>query len=220
VPRAYTVVVNLAAGFDSRPYRLELPSSIQWVEVDLPEIVDAKRKVLQNEKPLCKLEIIAEDLGDEVRRRNLFSNLNQRAKNIMVMSEGLLIYLNDEKVSSLATDLHAQQHFHYWLIEVTSPKVLDWINRRWRHHFQAANAPMAFAPIDWRNFFAEHGWDAVNFENLAHTARRMNRQPVMMRAYNFIGSFFPAWYEKQVRLWESGVALLRRAQNRKIEMNL
>lgn len=205
------LVVNLAAGFDSRPYRLELPSSLQWIEVDLPEIVDAKRRILQSEKPVCKLEIIAEDLGNDVRRRALFAKLNERAKNILVMSEGLLIYLTDEKATSLATDLRAQRHFHYWLVEVTSPKVLDWINRRWRHHFEAANALMAFAPKDWRKFFADLGWDVVNFKDLVQTAQTMNRRPFVMRAYQFVGSLFPAWYEKQARLWESGVALLRRA---------
>src|SRR5438270_12077955 len=31
-------VVNLAAGLDARPYRLDLPPALQWIEVDLPEI--------------------------------------------------------------------------------------------------------------------------------------------------------------------------------------
>src|SRR5437899_4100514 len=37
------LVLNLAAGLDARPYRLELPASLQWIEVDLPEI-QADRK--------------------------------------------------------------------------------------------------------------------------------------------------------------------------------
>src|SRR5579864_8323506 len=32
------MVVNLAAGLDTRPYRMELPASLEWVEVDLPEM--------------------------------------------------------------------------------------------------------------------------------------------------------------------------------------
>src|SRR6266403_231277 len=34
------LVVNLAAGLDARPYRIALPASLKWVEVDLPEITD------------------------------------------------------------------------------------------------------------------------------------------------------------------------------------
>ena len=33
------VVVNLAAGLDARPYRMPLPSSLLWVQVDLPAIL-------------------------------------------------------------------------------------------------------------------------------------------------------------------------------------
>src|SRR5690349_1295576 len=31
-------VMNLAAGLDTRPYRLPLPADLHWVDVDLPEM--------------------------------------------------------------------------------------------------------------------------------------------------------------------------------------
>src|SRR5271170_7270637 len=96
------MVVNLAAGLDSRPYRLELPASLQWIEIDLPEIVDPKQQILSSEKPRCQLEVITQHLGDEAARRTLFSELNQRAQRIIVISEGLLVYLDEEKVNALA----------------------------------------------------------------------------------------------------------------------
>src|SRR5262249_44279004 len=40
------MVVNLAAGFDTRPYRMALPSTLQWIEIDLPEILAEKRDAL------------------------------------------------------------------------------------------------------------------------------------------------------------------------------
>src|SRR6476646_5630557 len=36
------MVVNLAAGLDARPYRMELPANLQWIEVDLPELLAEK----------------------------------------------------------------------------------------------------------------------------------------------------------------------------------
>src|SRR5262245_60965181 len=42
VQRGIRLVVNLAAGLDTRPYRMGLPPTSQWVEVDLPEILDYK----------------------------------------------------------------------------------------------------------------------------------------------------------------------------------
>ena len=41
-------VVNLAAGLDARPYRLPLPASTQWIEVDLPDILTYKEEKLKN----------------------------------------------------------------------------------------------------------------------------------------------------------------------------
>src|SRR5262249_59278351 len=46
------MVINLAAGLDARPYRMNLPNSPQWIEVDLPEILAHKENVLPNEKPV------------------------------------------------------------------------------------------------------------------------------------------------------------------------
>ena len=203
------MVVNLAAGLDSRPYRLELPASLQWVEVDLPEIVEAKQQVLSGETPHCRLEVITENLGDLGRRRSLFSKLNERSQNTAVMSEGLLLYLDEDKVTSLAADLRAQPHFRYWLVDVVSPKVLDFVNRKWRHHFEAANAVMSFAPGDWRTFYRDRGWEPASFESMSETAIKIHRAPRIMRVMRAIGKMFPRWNQKQNRDWESGVALLR-----------
>jgi methyltransferase (TIGR00027 family) len=204
------MVVNLAAGLDSRPYRLELKPSLKWVEVDLEEILGPKREMLANEKPHCQLEVIVQHLGDVAQRRNLFAQLNQRAGNVLVVSEGLLAYLDEDKVTSLAADLHAQTHFQYWLVEIISPKVLQFINRRWERHFKAANAPMTFAPADWRKFYRERGWEMVEFEEMALTAQKMNREPGVMKIFRIVGDIFPSWGAKQAKIWESGVALLRR----------
>ena len=208
---AIEMVVNLAAGLDSRPYRLDLPKELQWVEVDLPEIVDPKGEILANEKPHCRLDVITQNLADEAKRRELFSQLNRRSQNTLVLSEGLLIYLDEDRVTSLAADLHAQPNFKYWMVEITSPKVLEYILNKWGDHLRAAGAPMAFAPQDWRKFFADRGWEVVQFENMAVTARRMHREPMMIKFFGAMGRLFPKWGEKQNKLWEGGVALLRRA---------
>lgn len=205
------IFVNLAAGLDSRPYRLPLPSSLQWIEVDLPEIVEPKRQLLIDEKPHCQLEILTEHLGDEARRRSLFSELNQRAQCIAVMSEGLLTYLDEDKVTSLAADLHAQPHFRYWLVEVVAPKVLAFINRKWGKYLEAGNAKMTFAPADWRKFYRERGWEVVSFEEMAQAALQTNRGPSSLKLMRILRKLFPSWYKKRAQLWESGVALLRQA---------
>jgi len=52
-------VINLAAGLDTRPYRLALPSSLTWIEVDFPNVLAYKQKQLAQEQTTCELERVA-----------------------------------------------------------------------------------------------------------------------------------------------------------------
>lgn len=101
------LVVNLAADLDASPYRMALPASLQWVEVDLPEILAYKEEKLREEKPVCALERLRLDLSDVSARRELFAQLGRRAKKAVIDAEGLLVHLTEDEVSSLARDLAA-----------------------------------------------------------------------------------------------------------------
>src|SRR5207247_75824 len=57
-------VLNLAAGMDTRPYRLPLPPALTWVEADLPGIVEEKERLLAGETPACTLVREKVDLAD------------------------------------------------------------------------------------------------------------------------------------------------------------
>jgi methyltransferase (TIGR00027 family) len=68
------MVVNLAAGLDTRPYRMTLPSSLKWIEVDLPAILDYKAGILAQAKPACSLERVSLDLTNVAAAANSFSD--------------------------------------------------------------------------------------------------------------------------------------------------
>src|SRR5262249_55466929 len=102
VAQGADLVANLAAGLGTRPYRMRLPASLKWVEVDLPEIFDYKEKVLKAEKPACSLERVGLDLSDSSARRSLFERLAREAANALIITEGLLLYLAPEEVSAVA----------------------------------------------------------------------------------------------------------------------
>ena len=74
------MVVNLAAGLDARPYRMSLPASLHWIEVDLLGILDYKEEILRSEKPACILDRVRLDLSDVAARRQLFAALGGTAK--------------------------------------------------------------------------------------------------------------------------------------------
>lgn len=38
------VVINIGSGLDTRPFRLEIPKNICWIEIDLPDIISYKKE--------------------------------------------------------------------------------------------------------------------------------------------------------------------------------
>ena len=171
------VVLNLAAGLDARPYRMDLPSGLQWVEVDFPEIVQHKEKVLAEDRPKCKLERIALDLSNQEARRELFAHVNDLGSNVVVMSEGLLIYLTNDEVASLSQDLAARSRFRSWIVDLTSPGQLRLMQRTTGKQLQEAGAPFKFGPPEGQNFFKPYGWEARDVQGMLKTAAQFNRLP-------------------------------------------
>src|SRR5437762_10416901 len=66
-------VLNLAAGLDTRPYRLPLAPALRWIDVDFPDVVDYKQGQLAGQRPACALEYVGVDLNDAARRGALFA---------------------------------------------------------------------------------------------------------------------------------------------------
>lgn len=175
------MVVNLAAGLDARPYRMKLPPSLQWMEVDLPEILTYKEEILANERPACALERVRLDLSDENARRALFAELDRRANKILVLTEGLLIYLSAEEVAALARDLAAGAHFQRWILELSSPGLLKMMQKTTGKELSQVGAPFKFAPAEGPAFFAQHGWEPVEVKGLLKTATKFKRPPFFLR---------------------------------------
>ena len=207
---AVDAVINLAAGLDARPYRLPLPEALQWVEIDLPEMIAYKAESLQNESPRCRLEHVAVDLTDARARREIFSRINASASRVLILTEGLLGYLTPEQVGDLAGDLHAQPHFAFWLTDIASPMVLKRIKKQWGKKLSEANAVMHFAPESSSAFFKPFGWEDLEFRDFLHESQRLNRN---MPGAWFLRAFAraaPRRFERQMAKWKSGVVLLGR----------
>jgi methyltransferase (TIGR00027 family) len=173
-----TLVLNLAAGLDARPYRMDLPPGMLWIEVDLPEIIAYKQEILAHEDPKCRLERISLDLSDVAARRRLFAELDARATNVVVVSEGLLIYFAVEEVASLARDLAAMQHAQNWVIDLTSPGQLRLMQRTTGKELSQAGAAFKFAPPEGASFFTPHGWRPRDVQGMLKTAAHFKRAPV------------------------------------------
>jgi len=172
------VVVNLAAGLDARPYRMELPSTLHWIEVDLPEIVSYKEQILADEKPRCHLERMSIDLSDLTLRRAFFSQIDRGTRTSVVVTEGLLIYFTEDEVAVLARDLAATTHFESWIIDLASPGQLKLMQRTTGRQLHEVGAAFKFGPPQGANFFVPFGWEPKTVEGLLKTAAQFNRAPV------------------------------------------
>lgn len=171
------MVVNLAAGLDMRPFRMELPKALTWVEVDLPRILDYKEEIFGAEKPLCTLERVRMDLADVDGRRRLFAGLGRRAKKALALTEGLIIYLTAEQAGALAKDLFGARSFERWVLDIASPGLLEMLLQNTDMEFGEGVAKLKFAPENGPDFFKPYGWETLRVDSLGKTAAELKRLP-------------------------------------------
>ncbi|MFI5241503.1 MAG: class I SAM-dependent methyltransferase [Gemmatimonadales bacterium] len=203
------LVLNLAAGLDARPWRMELPPSLHWVDVDLPDILRYKLETLRGVPTRCSYEAVEADLRDADVRHALFARIGARTTRALVVTEGLLIYLGDEGVAALASDLNDVQTFARWLIDLASPRLLKMMTRSWGKSVAAGNAPFRFAPASGTTFFTPYGWRELEYRSTMDEARRLDREMRMMWLWRFLGRLSSARKREEFRRM-SGVVLLER----------
>lgn len=169
-------VVNLAAGLDSRPYRLALPSTLHWIEVDFPAVLSYKEEILANEQPKCVLDLVKMDLAEQTARQELFQRINAQAKQVLIITEGLLTYLKQEQVGSLIEALHTQPNFH-WLLNTSAPaQVMRYLQSLHGKQLARGNSNIQFKPVDENALFRSYGWEVARFRSQFAESRRFKRK--------------------------------------------
>jgi methyltransferase (TIGR00027 family) len=205
-------VLNLAAGLDARPYRLPLPSELRWIEVDLPGILAEKTRLLAGERPACAVERIGLDLADGVARAQLFARVNAEAKRVLIISEGLLAYLEEVTVGALAEELRQALPDSRWLLENVAPDVLARLKKTWEARLKPGNATMKFAPANGLRFFEKRGWHVRTRRSLLDEAERLEREIPIVRALRVVGRWVPpiarAYARRQANLRDKVVYAL------------
>ncbi len=175
VGQGVDTVLDLAAGLDARPWRLPLPPSLRWIDADLPGILGYKQQTLVGEKPVCDYRAVPIDLREGEKRRALFAEVAGQSRQTLLLTEGLLIYLDPEHVRTLAADLHGPPVFRWWLMDIMSPRLVKILLRRWGKKLEAGNAPFRFAPDEGTAFFAPFGWREAEFRSMWTESFRLKR---------------------------------------------
>ena len=169
-------VLNLGAGLDTRPYRLNLPSKLKWIEVDYENIINLKNEKLKDLKPNCQLERKTLDLSKQLERNIFFQSVSSESKNVLILTEGVIPYLTNNDAESLAKSLYAHEHFNYWITEYYSPEILNFL-RTPKRLKQMENAPFLFYPEHWIDFFKAVGWQEDKIEYFGVESEKIGRTP-------------------------------------------
>ena len=179
------LVINLAAGLDARPYRMNLPASLQWIEIDLPGILDYKEEILRDDKPVCALERIRLDLSDASARREVFAKLGTRGSKALVISEGLIVYFTADEVGALAQELAVPPTFQRWITDLCSPGLLKLLKKKMGTQM-GDSAVLKFAPPEGPAFFAPYGWKPLEVRSFMKTAAQLKRVPFFLKIISLL----------------------------------
>jgi len=149
-------VVSLGCGLDTRPWRLELPSSLRWVEADFADMLDYKDGLMSAETPRCRRERITADLNDAAQRRAIYSATGPAPA--LMITEGLLVYLPAATVEALAAEAGRGNGITHWMSDVMTTgfaKALTLDTGRSVRNLQASDSLQGEQLLD---LVGRHGW--------------------------------------------------------------
>ena len=162
--RALHQVVILAAGMDTRAFRIPWPSGVRLFEVDRDEIFDHKETVLgrAGASPSCERRVVRADLARQWTAALLSAGF-EKSKPAAFLVEGLLMYLEEPEAQSLLTAIGEIAAPGSWLAAdavnrevLTSP-----YTARYMTALREAGSPWKFGIDDPEAFFASYGWSAT-----------------------------------------------------------
>jgi methyltransferase (TIGR00027 family) len=180
-------IINIGAGLDTRPYRMDLPPTLQWIEADFPHMIAYKKEKLSGHKPKCKLLQVPVDLSQDEERRKFLREACANSKKTAVITEGVIIYLSNEQAANLAKDLYAEPSVQLWIQDCYAIKSLDFMRSHRKGIMQ--NAPILFQPDSWFSFFEGLHWKAKEVVSLEEESKRIGRASGMPLIFRIAARF-------------------------------
>lgn len=176
-------VVNLGAGLDARPWRLELPATLRWIEVDFKEMLQYKTELLRSEHPRCILERVAADISLPSERERIFQVVGDGPA--LMVTEGLLMYLPKRALESLGSEAAVKSGVRWWILDVASRQLMHYLRRfqgdvsedvetlRAKDHLQGQEI------ID---LVVGQGWVKLDFRSYIREAPKLTREGLLKLA--------------------------------------
>lgn len=206
IERGARTVLNLGAGLDTRAFRLNLPPELRWLDVDLPAVTAYRRECLGTAVAACRHAHVAADLRLAAERQRVICDAGSHGP-LLVVTEGLLVYLDPGQVNELATQLRGEANTRWWVADLITPLLRQTMGMVWSSQLDDAGATFRFAPDDAKSYFRELNWLETEFHSTWTDSMRLGRvAPNALMWDSFLKWTSPATERALKRM--SGIALL------------
>jgi methyltransferase (TIGR00027 family) len=157
-------MVLMAAGLDTRAFRLDWPGGTRIYELDQPEVLQRKAQILgqAGAQPTCARSAVEVDLTGSWQEKLASSGFEPSIRSLWLL-EGLLFYLTDahlrrilDEVTGLAAPGSLLGFDVVNSITLTHPLTRDWLEMQ-----AASDAPWLGALDDPLAYLAARGWKAT-----------------------------------------------------------
>ena len=117
---------------------------------------------------------MAADVCDAQAVEAVLSLARSTAGPVVVITEGLLLYLTEDQVARLAGQLFGEPQVAWWIGDLISPMLCATSATLWKSQL-TPDAAFQFAPRDRAGFFAPLGWYEREFRSTWDESIRLKR---------------------------------------------
>lgn len=114
-------VLHLGCGLDSRLYRIDPPASVDWFDVDYPEVIELRRR-LYSERPGYRM--IGSSLADLGWLKQVPGH-----RPAMVVAEGVTMYLTEDIMKRLLNGIVDKFRSGKMAFDVQTPQLIWWLTK-------------------------------------------------------------------------------------------
>jgi methyltransferase (TIGR00027 family) len=151
-----TTVLSVGCGLDTRPWRLDLPPELRWIEIDFTDMLDYKDNLMSAEKPRCHRERLTADVNDPQQRRRIY-DVAGSAPSLMI-TEGLLMYLPAATVEALASETAERSAIAHWIADIMTTTFAKAIHLDSKQAIRNVQAPDFLRGEQILDVLLRHGW--------------------------------------------------------------
>jgi methyltransferase (TIGR00027 family) len=164
-------MVLLAAGLDSRAFRLAWPAPVRVFEVDMPQVLSFKDRVLDGQSPTCERVVLPADLRGNWTPQLIEAGFDPQAPTVWLI-EGLFVYLTAGEAAGLLDAVGsisaAGSSLAFEHSVMTDNPTMD----------RARNSPLSYVVAHWKggigadapDWLERHGWTTQIHDRVAAAA--------------------------------------------------